>query len=183
MSLSDLASLGSFVSGVAVLASLVFLFFQMRQMTEQVAQSERNQVAAIKQGRSNRIISLSVPRLEPSVAVAVSKGMAGSEDIADEQILQFRAWALLMFVGGEDSFSQHAAGLLDEDSFSAFVAGHKMLLRNPGVRVAWREMRDAWPNEFGAFYDKLLAEVPVSRDENSPQNWRTAVAAEKSTAV
>ena len=36
MSLSDLASLGSFVSGAAVLASLVFLFFQTRQMTSRV---------------------------------------------------------------------------------------------------------------------------------------------------
>src|SRR5215472_17064452 len=52
MSLSDLASLGSFVSGVAVLASLIFLFFQIRQMPEQVKRSEKNQQAAVGQGRA-----------------------------------------------------------------------------------------------------------------------------------
>jgi hypothetical protein len=41
MSLSDLASLGSFVSGVAVLVSLVFLYFQLRQMNAQVLQTEK----------------------------------------------------------------------------------------------------------------------------------------------
>lgn len=33
MSLSDLASIGSFVSGVAVLASLIYLALQVRQNT------------------------------------------------------------------------------------------------------------------------------------------------------
>src|SRR5215472_11229819 len=67
MSLSDLASLGSFVSGAAVLASLVFLFFQMRQMTEQVRQTERNQRATINQERiaqySDRLLRWSEPSL------------------------------------------------------------------------------------------------------------------------
>ena len=75
MSLSDLASLGSFVSGLAVLASLVFLFFQMRQMTEQVRQSERNQRATINQGRiaqySDRLLRWS----EPSLARVFFKGL------------------------------------------------------------------------------------------------------------
>src|SRR5689334_19355525 len=54
MSLSDLASIGSFVSGVAVLVSLVFLYFQMRQVTEQVRQAEKNQRAVIQQARTTR---------------------------------------------------------------------------------------------------------------------------------
>jgi hypothetical protein len=47
MSLSDLASLGSFVSGVAVVATLVFLGLQMRQ-------TNLNQRALMQQGRSAR---------------------------------------------------------------------------------------------------------------------------------
>jgi hypothetical protein len=42
MSLSDLASLGSFVSGAAVLVSPVFLYFQLRQLSGQVKQAEKN---------------------------------------------------------------------------------------------------------------------------------------------
>ena len=51
MSLSDLASLGSFVSGVAVLVSLVFLYFQLGNLNRQVTQAEKNQRAAIHQAR------------------------------------------------------------------------------------------------------------------------------------
>ncbi len=54
MTLSDLASLGSFVSGAAVLISLVFLYFQIRQVNAQVRQAERNQRALLQQGRAGR---------------------------------------------------------------------------------------------------------------------------------
>src|SRR5512135_2576923 len=89
MSLSDLASLGSFVSGVAVLASLVFLFFQVRQMTEQVRQSERNQQALIAQGARTRGVEIALARMDPSAADAIAKGMAGADDITSTQYQQF----------------------------------------------------------------------------------------------
>lgn len=91
MSLSDLASLGSFVSGLAVLASLVFLFFQMRQMTEQVKQAERNQQALIRQNARTRGIELLLTRTEPSMADATAKGFSGDEAISATQFEQFIA--------------------------------------------------------------------------------------------
>ena len=45
MSLSDLASLGSFVSGVAVLISLIYLALQVRQ-------TEKNQQSLMQQGQA-----------------------------------------------------------------------------------------------------------------------------------
>ena len=50
MSLSDLASLGSFVSGLAVMISLIYLAVQIRQ-------AERNQKAMIQQGRTARMVA------------------------------------------------------------------------------------------------------------------------------
>jgi hypothetical protein len=52
MSLSDLASLGSFVSGFAVLISLIYLSLQVRQ-------TKRNQQIAIRHSRASRIVELS----------------------------------------------------------------------------------------------------------------------------
>jgi hypothetical protein len=51
MSLSDLASLGSFVSGFAVLISLIYLSLQVRQ-------TKRNQQIAIRHSRASRIVAL-----------------------------------------------------------------------------------------------------------------------------
>jgi hypothetical protein len=174
MSLSDLASLGSFVSGLAVLISLVYLALQIRQ-------AERNQVASIKQGRTNRIISTHLPRLDPSTAMAINKGMTGAEDITDQQLEQFRAWVVIIVSSAEDSFSQHAAGLLDEASYSGFVAQSKGLLGMPGYRAVWKQVRDNWPNEFGSFYDGLISEAPLSTAwAHFNRDWRKTVAAEKS---
>ncbi len=51
MSLSVLASLGSFVSGFAVLISLIYLALQVRQ-------TERNQQVSIRHSRATRIVEL-----------------------------------------------------------------------------------------------------------------------------
>jgi hypothetical protein len=58
MSLSDLASIGSFVSGFAVLVSLIFLYFQLRQIHAQVLQEEKNQQAANRAVRTSRIVEI-----------------------------------------------------------------------------------------------------------------------------
>ena len=49
MSLSDLASLGSFVSGFAVLISLIYLALQVRW-------TKRNQQIAIRHSRATRVV-------------------------------------------------------------------------------------------------------------------------------
>ena len=74
MSLSDLASLGSFVSGLAVLISLVLLFFQLRQLNQQVRQTERNQQASIRHGRITRGVDIQLARADPGAADAWRRG-------------------------------------------------------------------------------------------------------------
>jgi len=58
MSLSDLASLGSFVAGFAVLTSLVYLALQVRQ-------SERNQQISIRHSRVSRTVELHLALATP----------------------------------------------------------------------------------------------------------------------
>ena len=61
MSLSDLASLGSFVSGIAVLMSLVYLALQVRQ-------TERNQQISIRHSRASRTVQLHLALADPAPA-------------------------------------------------------------------------------------------------------------------
>ena len=63
MSLSALASLGSFVSGFAVLISLVYLALQVRQ-------TERNQQISIRHSRVSRTVELHLALSDPAVADA-----------------------------------------------------------------------------------------------------------------
>lgn len=55
MTLSDLASLGSFVSGLAVAITLVFLLLQARQNTQNLRSS-------VQQARANGVITQAVVR-------------------------------------------------------------------------------------------------------------------------
>jgi hypothetical protein len=181
MSLSDLASLGSFVSGIAVLGSLVFLFFQMRQMTEQVRQSERNQQALIRQGIRTRAVDLNLIRTEPSVADAIAKGSAGAEDISTTQYEQYVGYALASLIHFEDAFFQHQEGLLTDSAFSA-VRGGKSRLSRPGFRQYWRDSRDDFPGAFAKFVDEITAETPLIRQLDRFEHWRAGLAAMRESA-
>src|SRR5262249_9153523 len=158
MSLSDLASLGSFVSGVAVLASLVFLFFQMRQMTEQVRQSEKNQQAAIRQGRSSRAVDIVLRGTDPGYAEVSIKVMSGSEDAPS--VAQFTAYWRATFFNWEDAFYQHLEGLLSELAFSALAHNVKAVMETIPQRAQWRLWRYQYGTEFVAWVDKLVAQTP-----------------------
>src|SRR5215472_7715408 len=97
MSLSDLASLGSFVSGVAVLISLIFLYFQVRQANQLVRQAEKNQQATIRLERTSRAVAISMGASEPSLADAAHKALTGAKDISSTQIMQFGRLAHALF--------------------------------------------------------------------------------------
>src|SRR5215472_18516570 len=104
MSLSDLASLGSFVSGFAVLVSLVFLYFQLRQLGIQVRQAEKNQVASIGHTRATRMVDFLMRRAtSPQFADAVRKGSWGHDDVSLTELAQFRSYIQAAYLNNRDS--------------------------------------------------------------------------------
>jgi len=114
MNLSDLAAFGSFVSGLAVLVSLVFLHFQLRQVSAQITQAEKNQMATIRQGRTDRIVDMSMDLTEPAAAAAVAKGSFGDLAITATEFYQFQSYMVAYLNHAEDSFQQRQDGLLND---------------------------------------------------------------------
>ena len=86
MTLSDLASIGSLVSGVAVFGSLVLLFFQLRQLNQQVRLAEKNQQAAVRQGRITRSVDIQLARSDPSRADAYRRGLQNPGEITETEL-------------------------------------------------------------------------------------------------
>src|SRR5215472_5949453 len=103
MSLSDLASLGSFVSGVAVLASLIYLTLQVRQ-------AERYQKAMAQEARAARLSDLHLRFAD--LADVFAKGNGGDDDLSLTQLRQFRHLINAATYNGEDTFRQHKVGLI-----------------------------------------------------------------------
>jgi hypothetical protein len=176
MSLSDLASIGSLVSAIAVIISMIYLSVQVRQ-------AHRNQQASIRQGRSMRIVNLFTAVINPSVADAVAKGIAGAEDISSTQFEQFTYYCMAQISHAEDSFYQHHDGLLNDAAFETFVSVLKSWFRSPGTRAVWKRARNAYAGEFVKFMDKAYAETLTDPSIDALAQWKADVAAEKVLAT
>jgi hypothetical protein len=174
MSLSDLASLGSFVSGVAVLASLVFLYFQVRQVNAQVLQTERNQRAMLQQGRAARAVSVYLEAAStPDLADAVRRVGSDDLDLTPTAFTQFWFWAGAIVQNFEDTYLQHRHGMLDDASFDSAVGLMRVNLGAEGFRAAWRIMRAARTAEVCAFLDRLAEEAATAPSRGDIyQRWR-----------
>jgi hypothetical protein len=134
MSLSDLASIGSFVSGLAVVVSFVFLGLQIRQ-------SNRNQRSLIQQGRANNNIELMLRLTDPALHESMIRGRAGDLTMEPEQVDTFvRAWIATLSLW-EDGFLQHRASTIDPASMASAAANHRVFLSYPGCRAAWKTAR------------------------------------------
>lgn len=183
MSLSDLASLGSFLSGFAVLISLIFLYFQLRQVGKQVAQAEKNQQASIRQGRAARSSATSMGAAENSaLAEAILKAFTGAPDITATQLYQFNRYCFAVFNGHEDSFYQNQDGLLTDSAFASVVNSMARGFRQTAVRLQWKSVRTSYGAEFVAFVDGLLARTPTEPSSFNPADWLTDLAAEGAVA-
>jgi hypothetical protein len=174
MSLSDLASLGSFVSGFAVLTSLVYLALQVRQ-------TERNQQISIRHSRISRIVELQLALADPAVADAWLHGSGSPQEITQTELSQYINLCRALFFHFEDSFYQRGEGVLNDEAFETVVAGVRLMARSPGFRAAWRIARPNFGGRFLGFMDGLVAgsavEPPV---DLSLEAWRIAFASEAS---
>jgi hypothetical protein len=181
MSLSDLASLGSFVSGVAVLVSLVFLYFQVRQVNAQVLQTERNQRAILQQGRASRSVAVQLETAaSPALADAVICAMsAGEPELTPAAFYQFFSWASAIVTNFEDTYFQHRRGMLDDASFESAVGIMRVILGAASFRAAWRLMRVAKTPDVRVFLDRLAEEALLAPYGDLHQRWRAELEHER----
>jgi len=172
MSLSDLASVGSFVNGFAVLISLVYLSLQVRQ-------TKRNQQIAIRHSRATRIVELQLALADSGVAPAWLHGAATPQAMTQAELSQYLNLCRALFFHFEDSFYQREEGLLNDAAFETVVAGARLSARSPGWRAAWKIMRPNFGGGFLKFMDGVVAgaaaEPPV---DLSLDSWKAAFAAE-----
>ena len=174
MSLSDLASVGSLVSGVAVLGSLIYLALQVRQ-------TDRNQQALIRHGRSSRTVDLQLARLDPGVANAWRRGLQEPDEISQTEFLQFISLCRAHFHNLEDAFYQHEEGLLNEAAFATALAGARGMARYPGVRAAWEGIRRNHAGRFADFMAGVVADGRLGPPGHfvSVDEWRRDCASER----
>ena len=173
MTLSDLASIGSFISAVSVVISLVYLAGQVRQ-------ARHHQQAAIRAERATRLATMNTAAEDPTIAEAILKGLRGGADINETQYAQFTHFCRASFYNAEDTYFQHKEGLLSDAAFASFVASVKgWAARAPGIRAAWRQFRGLFVSEFAEWMDATLAEVTPAAPIDTFAQWRKLVREER----
>jgi hypothetical protein len=153
MSLSDLASIGSFVSGIAVLASLIYLSLQ-------VSQNTKHSRALIQQGRVTGIATNYLAMADTDLAAAHIIGNGGVATPEEIKRRQFWLECATAMVRTEDSFFQHAAGLIGDEQFLRARALFVEVLKGPGLRQHFeRNVLQASPTSTSAAFKTFVRDA------------------------
>ena len=170
MSLSDLASIGSFISGAAVLVSLVYLSLQIRQNT-------KHSQALIQQGRAGRIVDTALRFAELRASDGLDKCFNGDADVSAKDLARFLYICRAAFVSAEDSFFQNREGLLGGLAFESYEAGLKIGLGSPGVGAGWKMTRAMYEPEFRDYLDRTLGDAnpQAGGSTRTLENWKLAL--------
>jgi len=175
MSLSDLASIGSFVSGVAVVVTLALLLVQTRQ-------TNRNQKALMQQGRSARTVELLMTLSEPRLSEVIVRAEAG-----DLALTSFEVRSYFMLCGGffwtyEDSFLQFRAGTLDRVSWENDLASLKQFTSLSSAHLAWTFVRNFSGGPYRDFVDSLMLETTGGVPPDLSDVWKAGMTRDPATA-
>ncbi len=158
MSLTDLASIGSFVSGIAVVVSLIYLALQVRH-------AHKAQRALMHQARTERIINACIECMRGDVAETVTKIANGEQMSSPLEMMQAYYYMRMQIVTAEDALWQHEAGFLDKDSVDTAILNLKRVMQLPAARAAWLMQRPQLSPAVRARIDKIIA------DPLTAQTW------------
>lgn len=168
MTLSDLASLGSFVSGIAVLVSLVYLSLQIKQ-------NSKHSQALIQQGRAARISDIALRVAELRADDGLNGCFEGAPEANVKDVSRFLNVARAVFISAEDSFVQSEEGLLGSTAFESYKEGLRAGMGSPGMAAAWMMTRHMYEPKFRAFMDSTLGDLNRSVPPRSVEAWRMAM--------
>ena len=176
MTLSDLASVGSFVSGIAVVVSLVYLALQVRH-------AHKAQRALMHQARTERIINACIECMHGDVAQTVTKIANGEQMSSPLEMMQAYYYMRMQIVTAEDAMWQHDAGFLDKGSVDTAILNLQRVMQLPAARAAWLVQRPQLAPAVRERMDKLLAASLAAETWDWAGDYKAAHAQAASTVI
>jgi hypothetical protein len=170
MSLSDLASLGSFVSGVAILISLIYVALQLRQ-------AAKHQRALMNQGHAARVSENMRWLAEPANAELRARIVAGETAFTAEELYRLQMLFRTVLANSHDVYLQHQSGLLDTTTFdTSMLRFRESILSQPVFRAIWMDTAPTTAPEFRAVVETMLAEVPLAKPVDAVAHFNANLA-------
>jgi hypothetical protein len=173
MSLTDLASIGSFVSGLGVIVSLVYLARQIRQNT----MSHRASAYEAHRAFVRDQIGIS---LDPVLGPIRARVEAGDETLTDAEYGQYIALSTSWFVGQDHLIWLRDNKVLDPVAWDGEDLAIGGMLTVPAMQATWESMfkRLATP-AFRKVVEQHLANPSPLAEVPTLEQWKAALAAAK----
>jgi hypothetical protein len=168
MSLSDLASIGSFVSGLAVLASLIYLGLQIRQNT-------LTHRATAHMGRYAFAREQAQMMMDPKTAAIALKGFQDIENLSEVEAYQLHNHLQTFILGSEEMYWLHGQGSLDDHAFEMQMSVFFQILGSPAGRASWEIGKSLMAPPFQKYVDQKLASLPIAPPPPFLVLWKSAV--------
>lgn len=149
MSLSDLASIGSFVNGLAVVISLIFVGFQLLQNTKAVRASASQAHSANYQQITASIVQ------HGDFAHIWRRGVADLESLSEDERVRFVSFSSSVFRFFEATRLQWLHGQLDDGHWQNVERQAVDFTVPPGIKAFWTMRRHWHSQDFQEWFDSL----------------------------
>ncbi|HEY5680940.1 MAG TPA: hypothetical protein VIS55_12805 [Pseudomonadales bacterium] len=160
MSIVELGAIGEFLGAFAVVITLVYLGLQVRHNT---TSTRAGTLAYATDAWSDYLQRQSVDDLNLLLGLSIEPDELSSAEF-------MRAYYLyrVMFRRMESDFYQYRSGILDADTWDAYVESWRGdVFITPGGRAMWKLQRDYFGPEFRSAFDDVEASTP-----RTPQHLR-----------
>jgi hypothetical protein len=160
MNWEAIGAIGEAIGAFGVIATLGYLAFQIRQNTKQLSLNELASRVAVANASAT---ALRVERRSAYESAELAdlwlRGMSDPEDLSENEYYRFRLFMQNAMDGMWDIYSQTAAtGYANEIWETQGVSVVSRLVASVGGRRVWTQFREAYPEEFRAEIDRILAE-------------------------
>ena len=154
MNWEALGAIAELAGALGVIASLFYVASQIRRNSAALEASTNQAVTDATQQR------LLAPAENPSLAAALANSRIDFGALTPTERVQLAFFSRAVFRGIQNAFFQHRQGLLSEAAWQDYQLIIRNNLRRPDVPLWWDTERDTFEDEFAAYVDTLLAELP-----------------------
>jgi len=148
--LQEYALIAEIIGGVAIVASLIFVGVQLRQNTIATQGNTRNELIA-----ADLAVLLAPNGTDAAIA------LRSLDDITEEQAVEAVIYLTALLRVREFVWLQYRSGLLDHDTWQAYLSGISSNFNNPRARRYWEMSKAGFDPQFVAEVDKFLVNVPA----------------------
>ena len=149
MTLEQLGGLGEFLGALAVFGSLIYLAREIRE------NGRSTRLAAMQSAMLAAQNVMALPVQDLQLARVVRVGLMTPDALTEDEFQQLRYYLFLLLRVNEDTFVQHRAGVIDDETWAARSRSIRTIISTPGGRRVWTAS-DAYRADFRAWLDEAL---------------------------